>query len=112
MIFVCSGCRNRGCDKSRAVAVEHTSEVEFAGFEQAFHFGVEQVDKCSRAVLRGSDRLVRKLDFAEKVFERECELRIIVAAALGKIVVFFTAAHAAVDAVGRKFLDFFAPHVA
>ena len=61
--------------------------------------------------MRCADSLVGKLDFAEKVFEREGKLSVVVSAALRKIVVFLSAAHAAVDAVRRKFFDFFAPHV-
>ena len=104
---VCHG----GRDKTAAVAVKHTSEIEFAGFEQPVHFRVEQIDERACAVLGRSHRLVGYLYPAEQVFEGEGELRIIVAAAHGQAVRFAARAYAAVDAVRGEFPDLFAPDV-
>ena len=102
---------DRGRKQTAAVTVQHTSEIELAGFEQPVHFGVEQVDERARAVLRRTHGFVGNFDFAVQVFEGERELRVVVAAAHGQRVGLFARAYAAVDAVGREFFDLFAPYV-
>lgn len=104
---VCDG----GGDKSAAVTVQHSAEIELARFEQSVHFGVEQVHESARTVLGSAHRLVGNLDFAEKVFESERELRVIVAAACGQGVGLRARTDTAVYAVRSEFLDFLTPHV-
>ena len=111
-LVLCAGGVFHGfCDATVAVAVEHTTEVEFACLQKAVHFGVEQVYECTRTVLRRADSLIGKLDFAEEVFESKRKLSVVVSSAYGKSVRFLTASDTAVNTVRRKFLYFLAPNV-
>ena len=104
------GCGNGG-KHARAVAVQHSAEVESAGFQKPFHFVVEKVYERARVVCGGSDRLIRKGYRAVQIFKGQYELFVIVVARHGKISRFCARAYAAADAVSCQPSYFFTPHV-
>ena len=98
-------------DKIDAKSLEEKIGLPVVEISALREKGLDELMQRAGIVLRCTDSLVGKFDFTEKVFEREGKLSVVVSAALRKIVVFLSAAHAAVDSVRRKFFDFFAPHV-
>lgn len=100
-----------GAKFTAAVAVKHTSEVEFGRGQQTFEFGVEKVGKRTSAVGGSADRLVRNFDLTVKVFERGNELNVVRAVSGRKVARFVARSDAAVDTDSGGGAHFFTPDV-
>ena len=91
-----------GAKLARAVAEEHSAEVEGRALQKSVHFVIEQVDERTLAAVRRADRLIGDLDRAVQIFERGNELRVTVSARGRQRALFRTRADAAVHAVAHR----------